>query len=78
MILSPVKRSNNGYVRDWKVLNNGRDYDKIKRLADYYRAEGLKSAVIISTAEEGMDVPPEESAKFFRIYYNILQSHKCL
>ena len=72
VILSPAKRDDDGRVRDWQVLNNGRDYKKIKSLADYYRREGMQSAVIISTAKKGMDVPPDESAKFFRIFFNTL------
>lgn len=72
VILSPNKRSSDSTVSDWVVLNTGKDYNKIKQLVEFYRAEGLKSAVIISTAEEGMDVSPEESAKFFRIYWNML------
>lgn len=72
VILSPNKRSPDGTVSDWVVLNTGRDYNKIKQLVDFYRNEGLKSAVIISTAEDGMEVSPEESAKFFRIYWNML------
>ena len=71
VILSPVKRDDAGRVRDWQVLNNGRNYEKIKELADYYRKEGIKDAVIISTAKKGMDVPSEESAKFFRIFFNM-------
>ena len=71
VILSPAKRDDDGRVRDWQVLNNGRDYKKIKSLADYYRREGIKNAVIISTAKTGMDVPPDESSKFFRVYLNM-------
>lgn len=72
VILNPAQRDDDGKVRDWQVLNNDRNYKKIKKLADYYRKEGLKSAVIISTAKSGMDVPPDESSKFFRIYFNTL------
>ena len=72
VILSPAQRDEEGKVQDWLVLNNDRNYKKIKKLADYYRKEGLKSAVIISTAKSGMEVPADESAKFFRIYFNTL------
>ena len=72
VILLPAKRDDDGRVRDWQVLNNGRDYKKIKSLADYYRREGIKNAVIISTAKTGMDVPPDESSKFFRVYLNMI------
>lgn len=71
VILSPSKRDDDGRVRDWQVLNNGRNYQKIKDLVDYYRREGIKNAVIISTSKTGMDVPPDESAKFFRIFFNM-------
>lgn len=53
VILSPNKRNSDGAVSDWKVLNATKNYSQAKNLADYYRAEGLKSAVIISTAEVG-------------------------
>lgn len=72
VILSPAERDADGRVQDWQILNNGRDYKKIKSLADYYRREGIKSAVIISTAKTGMDVPSDESSKFFRVYFNML------
>lgn len=71
VILSPVKRDADGRVQDWQVLNNDRNYQKIKNLADYYRREGMHSAVIISTAKRGMDVEPNESARFFRIFFNM-------
>lgn len=71
VILSPANRNDEGIVRDWQVLNNGKDYKKIKSLADYYRREGMHSAVIISTAKTGMDVSPDESARFFRIFFNM-------
>ena len=72
ILLAPAKRDDTGRVQDWQVLNNDRNYQKIKDLADYYRREGMHSAVIISTAKTGMDVPPDESAKFFRIFFNTL------
>ena len=72
ILLAPAKRDDTGRVQDWQVLNNDRNYQKIKSLADYYRREGMHSAVIISTAKRGMDVPPDESAKFFRIFIDTL------
>ena len=72
VILSPAKRDDDGRVHDWQVLNNGRNYQKIKELVDYYCREGIKNAVIISTAKTGMDVPPDESSRFFRIFFNTL------
>lgn len=72
ILLSPANRDADGRVQDWQVLNNGRNYQKIKDLAEYYRREGIKNAVIISTAKTGMDVPPDESSKFFRVYFNML------
>lgn len=69
VILTPAKRDDAGWVHDWQVLNNGRNYEKITDLADYYRKEGIHSAVIISTAKNGMDIPPEVSGKFFRVLF---------
>ena len=40
------------------------------RIAEYYRSDGISNAVILSTSDE-LVVPPEESAKFFRVYYNL-------
>ncbi|NLL79217.1 MAG: hypothetical protein GX234_05405 [Clostridiales bacterium] len=71
ILLAPAKRDDTGRVQDWQVLNNDRNYQKIKDLADYYRREGIKNAVIISTAKTGMDVAPDESARFFRIFHNM-------
>ncbi|MBQ8591577.1 MAG: hypothetical protein IJ485_02350 [Lachnospiraceae bacterium] len=71
ILLAPAKCDDTGRVQDWQVLNNDRNYQKIKDLADYYRREGMHSAVIISTAKSGMDVPPDESARFFRIFVNM-------
>ena len=71
ILLAPAKRDDTGRVQDWQVLNNDRNYQKIKDLADYYRREGMHSAVIISTAKRGMDVEPNESARFFRIFLNM-------
>lgn len=41
------------------------------RIAEYYRSEGISNAVILSTSDE-LVVPPEESAKFFRVYYDMI------
>lgn len=72
ILLSPANRNDDGRVQDWQVLHNDRNYQKIKDLAEYYRREGIKNAVIISTAKTGMDVPPDESSKFFRVYLNMI------
>ena len=58
-------------VRDWQVLNTSRHYDEILKVAKYYRAEGMNDAVICSTCDE-LVVPPNESAKFVRVYYSML------
>ena len=65
-----VKAKEQNHVRDWNVLNTAKKYDDILRIAEYYRSEGISNAVILSTSDE-LVVPPEESAKFFRVYYNL-------
>lgn len=78
VILAPAQRDD-GRVRDWQVFNNGRNYQKIKDLADYYRREGIPSAVIISTAKKGMDVSPDEAGseeerkRLLRVLWNSTQ-----
>lgn len=71
VLLVPKTRDEENHVRNWQVLNSSRNYDEILRVAKYYRSEGLSNAVICSTCDE-LVVPPEESAKFFRVYYDML------
>lgn len=71
VLLIPKTRDEEKHVRNWQVLNSSRNYDEILRVAKYYRSEGLSNAVICSTCDE-LVVPPEESAKFFRVYYDML------
>lgn len=71
VLLVPKTRDEEKHVRNWQVLNSSRSYDEILRVAKYYRSEGLSNAVICSTCDE-LIVPPEESAKFFRVYYDML------
>lgn len=70
VLLKPKSRDKQNHVRDWNVLNTAKKYDDILRIAEYYRSEGISNAVILSTSDE-LVVPPEESAKFFRVYYNL-------
>lgn len=70
VLLKPKSRDEQNHVRDWNVLNTAKKYDDILRIAEYYRSEGISNAVILSTSDE-LVVPPEESAKFFRVYYNL-------
>lgn len=71
VLLLPKTRDEQNRVRDWQVLNTSRHYDKIQKVAKYYRAEGMNNAVICSTCDD-LVVPPDESAKFFRVYYSML------
>ena len=71
VLLKPKSRDGQNYVRDWQVLNTAKKYDDILRVAQYYRSEGISNAVILSTSDE-LVVPPEESAKFFRVYYDMI------
>lgn len=71
VLLIPNTRYKNHCVRDWKVLNTSRHYDEILKVAKYYRTEGMNNAVICSTCDD-LVVPPDESAKFFRVYYSML------
>ena len=71
VLLLPKTRDEQNRVRDWQVLNTSRHYDKIQKVARYYRAEGMNNAVICSTCDD-LVVPPDESAKFFRVYYSML------
>ena len=64
-------RNEQNRVRDWQVLNTSRHYDEILKVAKYYRAEGMSNAVICSTCDE-LVVPPNESAKFIRVYYSMI------
>lgn len=66
VLLKPKSRDKQNHVRGWNVLNTAKKYDDILRIAEYYRSEGISNAVILSTSDE-LVVPPEESAKFFRI-----------
>lgn len=70
VLLKPKSRDKQNHVRDWNVLNTAKKYDDILRVAEYYRSEGISNAVILSTSDE-LVVPPEKSAKFFRVYYNL-------
>lgn len=70
VLLKPKSRDEQNHVRDWNVLNTAKKYDDILRIAEYYRSEGISNAVILSTSDE-LVVPPEESTKFFRVYYNL-------
>lgn len=67
----PKTRDEQNRVRDWQVSNTSRHYDEILKVAKYYRAEGMSNAVICSTCDE-LVVPPNESAKFIRVYYSML------
>lgn len=69
VLLKPKSRDKQNNVRDWNVLNTAKKYDDILRVAEYYRSEGISNAVILSTSDE-LVVPPEESAKFFRVFDN--------
>ena len=71
VLLLPKARDEQNRVRDWQVLNTSRHYDEILKVAKYYRAEGMNDAVICSTCDE-LVVPPNESAKFVRVYYSML------
>lgn len=71
VLLLPKTRDEQNRVRDWQVLNTSRHYDKIQKVAKYYRTEGMNNAVICSTCDD-LVVPPDESAKFFRVYYSML------
>lgn len=71
VLLVPKTRDEENHVRNWQVLNSSRSYDEILRVAKYYRSEGMNNTVILSTSDE-LVVQPEESAKFFRVYYDML------
>lgn len=71
VLLLPKTRDEQNRVRDWQVLNTSRHYDKIQKVAKYYRTEGMNNAVICSTCDE-LVVPPNESAKFYRVYYSMI------
>lgn len=71
VLLLPKTRDEQNRVRHWEVLNTSRHYNKILKVAKYYRAEGMNDAVICSTCDD-LVVPPDESAKFFRVYYSML------
>lgn len=71
VLLLPKTKDSSNRVRNWKVLNTSRHYDEILKVAKYYRAEGMNDAVICSTCDE-LVVPPNESAKFMRVYYSML------
>lgn len=71
VLLLPKARDEQNHVRDWQVLNTSRHYDEILKVAKYYRTEGINNAVICSTCDD-LVVPPDESAKFFRVYYSML------
>ena len=75
VLLKLKNRDEQNHVRDWNVLNTAKKYDEILRIAEYYRSEGISNAVILSTSDE-LVVPPEESAKFFRVYYNLFTIEK--
>ena len=46
-------------------------YDDILRVAEYYRSKGMSNAITFSTSDE-LVVPPNESVKFFRVYYSMI------
>lgn len=71
VLLLPKTRDEQNRVRDWEVLNTSRHYDKIQKVAKYYRAEGMNNAVICSICDE-LVVPSNESAKFVRVYYSMI------
>lgn len=71
VLLLPKTKDSSNRVRNWKVLNTSRHYDEILKVAKYYRAEGMSNAVICSTCGE-LVVPPNESAKFVRVYYSMI------
>ena len=71
VLLLPKTWDEQNRVRDWQVLNTSRHYDEILKVAKYYRTEGMNDAVICSTCDD-LVVPPDESAKFFRVYYSML------
>lgn len=71
VLLLPKTWDEQNRVRDWQVLNTSRHYDEILKVAKHYRAEGMNDAVICSTCDE-LVVPPDESAKFVRVYYSML------
>ena len=71
VLLLPKSKDKSNRVRDWQVLNTSRHYDEILKVAKYYRAEGMSNAVICSTCDE-LVVPPNESAKFVRVYYSMI------
>lgn len=71
VLLLPQTKDSSNRVRNWKVLNTSRHYDEILKVAKYYRSEGMNDAVILSTSDE-LVVPPNESAKFMRVYYSML------
>ena len=71
VLLLPKTRDEQNRVRDWQVLNTSRHYDEILKVAKYYLTEGMSNAVICSTCDE-LVVPPNESAKFVRVYYSML------
>lgn len=71
VLLLPKTRDEQNHVRDWQVLNTSRHYDEILKVAKYYRTEGMSNAVICSTCDE-LVVPPNESAKFIRVYYSMI------
>ena len=73
-----VKAKEQRWVEPCKGLEcseHSKKYDEILRIAEYYRSEGMSNAVILSTSDE-LVVPPEESAKFFRVYYNLFTIEK--
>ena len=71
VLLLPKTRDEQNRVRDWQVLNTSMHYYEILKVAKYYLAEGMSNAVICSTCDE-LVVPPNESAKFVRVYYSML------
>lgn len=71
VLLLPKTRDEQNRVRDWEVLNTSGNCDEILKVAKYYRAEDMSNAVICSTCDE-LVVPPNESAKFVRVYYSMI------
>ena len=71
LLLIQNTRDKKKCVRYCKEYNTSMHYDEILKVAKYYRTEGMNDAVICSTCDD-LVVPPDESAKFFRVYYSML------
>lgn len=70
-----IRHPDTGVAVLYKVLQTSTTKQGLLKMYDYYKTEGFKHVVTISTyAEDDIDapdMPPELTAGFFREYFNM-------